>query len=125
MSPAPYPAGMSTCGVPLRPSQLSFSPFFLTFKELDYETKNQYILKVTVVNEVEFSVILPTATAMITVNVSDKNEPPVFVPPELRVSKPEDLSLGQTIAQYTAQDPDKFLQQTLRYGAVQRCLFQS
>lgn len=109
---------MSNCGVPLRPSQLSFSPSYLAFQKLDYETKNQYILEVIVVNEVEFSVRLPTSTATVTVNVSDKNEPPVFVPPELRVSKPEDLPLGQPIAQYTAQDPDKFLQQTLRYGAV-------
>ncbi|KAM3828804.1 cadherin-1-like [Vipera latastei] len=91
-----------------------------TAKKLDYETKNQYILKVIVVNEVEFSVRLLTSTATVTVNVSDKNEPPVFVPPELRVSKPEDLPLGQPIAQYTAQDPDRFLQQTLRVNTFCR-----
>uniref|UniRef100_A0A8C6XTY7 Cadherin-1 n=1 Tax=Naja naja TaxID=35670 RepID=A0A8C6XTY7_NAJNA len=87
-----------------------------TAKELDYETQKQYILEVTVVNEVDFSVTLSTSTATVTINVSDKNEPPVFVPPQLKVSKPEDLSVGETVAQYTAQDPDRFLQQTLRYS---------
>ncbi|XP_063169184.1 B-cadherin-like [Candoia aspera] len=87
-----------------------------TAKELDYETKNQYILEVAVVNNVDFSVPLPTSTATVTINVSDKNEAPVFVPPEMKVSKLEDLPPGHPIAQYTAQDPDKFLQQTLRYS---------
>lgn len=68
----------------------------------------------TVVNEVDFSVRLSMSTATVIVNVSDKNEPPVFVPPELKVSKAEDLPIGQPIAEYTAQDPDRFLQQTLR-----------
>ncbi|XP_007443332.1 cadherin-1, partial [Python bivittatus] len=87
-----------------------------TAKKLDYETKNRYILEVSVVNEVDFSVRLPTSTATVTVTVTDENEPPVFVPPEMRVSKPEDLPAGQPIIQYTAQDPDTFLQQTLRYA---------
>ncbi|XP_058011524.1 cadherin-1 [Ahaetulla prasina] len=87
-----------------------------TAKELDYETKKQYILEVIAVNEVDFSVRLPTSTATVIVNVSDKNEPPVFIPPELKVSKPEDLPIGKPIAEYTAQDPDRFLEQTLRYS---------
>ncbi|XP_032086275.1 B-cadherin-like [Thamnophis elegans] len=87
-----------------------------TAKELDYEAKKQYILHVIVLNEAEFSVQLSTSTATVIVNVSDKNEPPVFLPTELKVSQPEDLPIGHSIAEYTAQDPDKFLDQTLRYS---------
>ncbi|XP_032086333.1 cadherin-1-like [Thamnophis elegans] len=87
-----------------------------TAKELDYEAKKQYILHVIVVNEAEFSVQLSTSTATVIVNVSDKNEPPVFLPTELKVSQPEDLPIGHSIAEYPAQDPDKFMDQTLRYS---------
>ncbi|XP_070617836.1 B-cadherin-like [Erythrolamprus reginae] len=87
-----------------------------TAKELDYEARQQYNLEVIVVNVVEFSVPLRTSTATVVVNVSDRNEPPVFVPPELKVSQPEDLAIGEKIAMYTAQDPDRFLQQSLRYS---------
>ncbi|XP_070617838.1 cadherin-1-like [Erythrolamprus reginae] len=87
-----------------------------TSTELDYEARQQYTLEVIVVNVVEFSVPLRISTATVVVNVSDRNEPPVFVPPELKVSQPEDLAIGEKIAMYTAQDPDRFLQQSLRYS---------
>ncbi|XP_042293858.1 B-cadherin-like [Sceloporus undulatus] len=87
-----------------------------TVKGLDFELRNQYVLQVTVVNEEPFSVTLPTSTATVTVNVEDINEGPIFVPPEKTVTKPEDLAIGQPVATYTAQDPDKFLQQTIRYS---------
>lgn len=74
------------------------------------------MLQVTVVNEAPFAVTLPTSTATVTVNVEDINEAPFFIPPEKTVAKREDLPVGQQVATYTAQDPDKFLQQTIRYG---------
>ncbi|XP_061449722.1 B-cadherin-like isoform X2 [Rhineura floridana] len=86
-----------------------------TAKALDFEKQQQFVLQVTVVNEVPYSVNLPTSTATVTVNVKDENEAPVFVPPEKSVSKPEDLAVGQPVATYTAQDPDKLQQQTVRY----------
>lgn len=112
--PSPTPYWRVNCGSsPWTKSTLLFS-LLPSFQELDYETKKQYILHVTVMNEVEFSVHLSTSTATVIVDVSDKNEPPVFDPTELKVSKPENLPIGQSIAEYKAQDPDKFLEQTLR-----------
>ncbi|XP_043843962.1 cadherin-1 [Dromiciops gliroides] len=86
-----------------------------TAKALDFETKQQYILYVSVANEVPFVVSLSTSTATVTVDVLDVNEAPVFMPPVMRVEIPEDFGVGGKITSYTAQDPDKFLQQTITY----------
>ncbi|XP_051830688.1 cadherin-1 [Antechinus flavipes] len=86
-----------------------------TAKGLDFETKQQYILHVTVVNEDPFVVTLPTSTATVTVDVLDVNEAPVFMPPVMRLEIPEDFEVGKKITAYTAQDPDKFLSQIITY----------
>ncbi|XP_056667241.1 cadherin-1 isoform X1 [Monodelphis domestica] len=86
-----------------------------TAKGLDFETKQQYILHVTAVNEVPFVVTLPTSTATVTVDVLDVNEAPVFIPPVMRVEIPEDFGVGDQITSYTAQDPDKFMTQKIMY----------
>ncbi|XP_062997036.1 cadherin-1 [Elgaria multicarinata webbii] len=86
-----------------------------TVKGLDYETQTQFVLQVTVVNEAPFSVALPTSTATVNVNVVDVNEAPVFIPPQMAVTVSEELPIGQRVATYTAQDPDRFMQQTIRY----------
>ncbi|KAG8521781.1 Cadherin-1 [Galemys pyrenaicus] len=87
-----------------------------TAKGLDFEAKQKYVLRVIVTNEAPFEVLtLPTSTATVTVNVKDVNEDPIFVPPQKRVEVPEDLGVGQEITSYTAQDPDRFMNQKLTY----------
>nr|XP_003417088.1 cadherin-1 [Loxodonta africana] len=86
-----------------------------TAKGLDFEAKQQYILYVTAENEVPFVVSLSTSTATVTVDVIDVNEAPIFMPPIKRVEVPEDFGVGQEITSYTAQDPDKFMQQKITY----------
>ncbi|OXB65094.1 hypothetical protein ASZ78_008377 [Callipepla squamata] len=86
-----------------------------TAKGLDYEAKRQFVLHVAVVNEAPFAIKLPTATATVTVSVEDVNEAPAFNPPLLLAQVPEDVPLGQPIASYTAQDPDRAQQQRIRY----------
>ncbi|XP_066494038.1 cadherin-1 [Tiliqua scincoides] len=87
-----------------------------TTKGLDYEMSKKFVLEVTVRNEDELSVSLATPPARVTVNVEDVNEAPIFVPSEKLVKQSEDLAVGQVVATYTAQDPDKFMQQTIRYS---------
>ncbi|NXK48034.1 CADHK protein, partial [Chauna torquata] len=86
-----------------------------TAKGLDYETKRQFVLHVAVVNEAPFAVKLPTATATVTVSVEDVNEAPVFDPPVRLARVAEDAPLGQPLASYTAQDPDRAQRQQIKY----------
>ncbi|XP_061226372.1 cadherin-1-like isoform X2 [Neopsephotus bourkii] len=86
-----------------------------TAKGLDYETRNQYNLVVTVENAIPFTVSLPLSSATVLVTVGDVNEAPVFVPPVKRVEVMEDLPVGHQVTSYTAQDPDKDQRQKITY----------
>ncbi|XP_066860345.1 B-cadherin [Anser cygnoides] len=86
-----------------------------TAKALDYEAKRQFVLHVAVANEAPFAVKLPTATATVTVSVEDVNEAPVFDPPVRLAQVAEDAPLGQPLASYTAQDPDRAQRQRIKY----------
>ncbi|XP_010716465.1 B-cadherin [Meleagris gallopavo] len=86
-----------------------------TAKGLDYEAKRQFVLHVSVVNEAPFAIKLPTATATVMVSVEDVNEAPAFDPPLRLAQVPEDVPLGQPLASYTAQDPDRAQQQRIKY----------
>ncbi|KAM4833899.1 cadherin-1 [Thomomys bottae] len=86
-----------------------------TAKGLDFEAKQQYILHVIVQNVHPFAVSLITSTATVTVDVIDKNEAPIFVPPEKKVEVPEDFGVGLEITSYTAREPDVFMKQTITY----------
>ncbi|XP_053127125.1 B-cadherin-like [Hemicordylus capensis] len=86
-----------------------------TAKGLDFEARKQFVLQVAVVNEAPFVVKLPTATATVTVNVQDVNEAPIFDPAVRRAEVSEDIPVGQKVASYTAQDPDKMQSQKIKY----------
>ncbi|KFQ93325.1 Cadherin-1, partial [Nipponia nippon] len=86
-----------------------------TAKGLDYETKRQYNLVVTVENAVPLTVPLSLSTASVMVVVKDVNEAPVFVPPVKTVKVMEDLPLGHQVTSYTAQDPDRDQRQKITY----------
>ncbi|XP_069071735.1 B-cadherin-like isoform X1 [Pleurodeles waltl] len=88
-----------------------------TAKGLDFEAKKQYVLSVTVVNQVPFAITtLATSTATVTVNVKDVNECPMFIPPTKEVEVREDLLTGLTITTYTAKDPDTQQNQKITYS---------
>lgn len=64
---------------------------------------------------VPFEVTLPTSTATVTVDVTDVNEAPIFMPPEKKVEVPEDFGVGLEITSYTAREPDTFMEQKITY----------
>lgn len=85
---------------------------------LDFEAKNQHTLYIEVTNEAPFVVKLPTSTATVVVHVEDVNEAPVFVPPSHVVEVQEDISAGELVCTYTAQDPDTGSQRVRYAGAL-------
>lgn len=78
----------------------------LSTQGLDFEKTSKYTLLVAVVNEVPFAVTLPTSTTIVTVNVQDVNEAPVFNPVVKLIVKKEDLAVDSELLQYIATDPD-------------------
>lgn len=95
------------------PSQLE--GIITTVKPLDFEKTKQYILSVIVENDDPFVGSLPTATATVTVNVEDVNEPPEFNPKERVIFKPEDTPVDTELVTYTATDPDIGKSQKIMY----------
>ncbi|XP_061150988.1 cadherin-2 [Syngnathus typhle] len=87
-------------------------------KPLDYEMNRVYVLTVEVKNEVPLAGGIhspPQSTATITIRVLDVNESPYFDPNpkliKLEEGKPADFMLTT----FTAQDPDRYMQQSIRY----------
>lgn len=76
---------------------------------LDYETMANYVLIVSVTNEVPLvdrTTVGPNATLTIKLQVKDRNEPPVFSDPVLVMEEPENMPTGTTIIKLNASDPD-------------------
>lgn len=83
-------------------------------KELDFEARPFFTLLVAVTNEAPFAVPVPASTATVSVEVLDENEPPAFVPAELRVSVVENAEPGSSVADLRAEDPDAVREQSVR-----------
>ncbi|XP_048672949.2 B-cadherin-like [Caretta caretta] len=65
-----------------------------TSQGLDFEVQRQFILNVIAMNDIPFSVSLPTSTATVTVNVEDVNKAPVFDPPIKSLRPAGEVALG-------------------------------
>lgn len=61
----------------------------------------------------------PQSTATVSISVIDVNESPYFVPDPKIERKEEGLPAGTILTTFTAQDPDRYMQQAaLRYGSL-------
>ncbi|CAK6436890.1 unnamed protein product [Pipistrellus nathusii] len=88
-------------------------------KPLDYESCDQYDLKVEVQNEVPLQAAAPKPErdqARVSVQVRDVNEAPVFQENPLRTSLAEGAAPGTPVATFSARDPDTQQLQRLRYS---------
>lgn len=91
-------------------------------KPIDFETNRVFVLTVAAENQVPLAKGIqhpPQSTATVSITVIDVNESPVFVPVTKLVRQEEGLLPGNVLTTFTAQDPDRYMQQTtLRYSKL-------
>ncbi|EMP36736.1 Cadherin-2, partial [Chelonia mydas] len=91
-------------------------------KPIDFETNRMFVLTVAAENQVPLAKGIqhpPQSTATVSITVIDVNESPYFVPNPKLIRQEEGLLAGKMLTTFTAQDPDRYMQQTaLRYSKL-------
>ncbi|XP_020502015.1 cadherin-2 [Labrus bergylta] len=90
-------------------------------KPIDFELTRSFMLTVEAENEVPLvrGIHLPRqSTATVSVRILDLNESPEFSPNPKSIKLEEGLPAGSLLTTFTAQDPDRFMRQTIRYSKM-------
>ncbi|XP_034736462.1 cadherin-2-like [Etheostoma cragini] len=90
-------------------------------KPVDFELSRSYMLTVEAENEVPLArgIHLPRqSTATVSVRILDINESPEFSPNPKSIKLEEGLPAGSLLTTFTAQDPDRFMRQNIRYSKM-------
>ncbi|MGH0131656.1 UNVERIFIED_CONTAM: hypothetical protein FKN15_062480 [Acipenser sinensis] len=90
-------------------------------KPIDYETSRMFVLTVVVENQVPLARginLPPQSTATVSITVIDMNESPYFTPNPKLIKQEEGLPAETMLTSFTAQDPDRYMQQTMRYSKL-------
>ncbi|KAI1890858.1 hypothetical protein AGOR_G00157930 [Albula goreensis] len=90
-------------------------------KPVDYEMNRAFMLNVVVSNQAPLANGIPSSplsTAGVTISVVDVNEPPVFPSNPKVIRFEEGVPAGTKITTFSANDPDRFRQQTVRYSKL-------
>lgn len=101
--------GHDYCEQMLRLPTLYFS------QPIDFEKNRMFVLTVAAENQVPLAKGIqhpPQSTATVSITVIDVNESPYFVPNPKLVRQEEGLLAGSMLTTFTAQDPDRYMQQT-------------
>lgn len=87
---------------------------------IDYEISRTFVLTVEARNEVPLARGIHSprqSTATVSIRVLDLNESPFFEPNPKLIRLEEGMMPESTLTTFTAQDPDRFMQQSIRYTA--------
>lgn len=90
-------------------------------KPIDYETSRTYVLTVEARNEVPLARGIHSprqSTATVSIQVIDVNESPYFQPDPKLIKLEEGMLPESTLTTFTAQDPDRFMPQSIRYSKL-------
>ena len=88
-----------------------------SLQPIDYEISRTYVLTVVAVNEVSLARGIHSprqSTATVSIRVIDVNESPNFEPNPKLIKLEEGMQPESALTTFTAQDPDRFMQQTIR-----------
>ncbi|GCC18633.1 hypothetical protein chiPu_0018007, partial [Chiloscyllium punctatum] len=92
-----------------------------SYHPIDYETSRAFVLTVIAVNQEPLTKgiqLPPQSTATVSITVIDLNESPYFVPNPKLIRQEEGLPAGKVLTVFTAEDPDRYMQQTIRYSKL-------
>lgn len=90
----------------------------LARQPIDYETSRTFVLTVEARNEVPLARGIHSprqSTATVSIRVLDLNESPFFEPNPKLIRLEEGMKPESTLTTFTAQDPDRYMQQSIRY----------
>ncbi|XP_064154587.1 cadherin-4-like isoform X2 [Anguilla rostrata] len=90
-------------------------------KPVDYELNRAFMLTVVVSNQAHLADGIessPLSTAGVTISVVDVNEPPAFHSNPKSIRFEEGVPPRTTLGTFTANDPDRFMQQIVRYSKL-------
>uniref|UniRef100_A0A8C6V1H7 Cadherin 2, type 1, N-cadherin (neuronal) n=1 Tax=Neogobius melanostomus TaxID=47308 RepID=A0A8C6V1H7_9GOBI len=90
-------------------------------KPIDFEQTRSFMLTVEAENEIPMArgIHLPRqSTATVSVRILDLNEAPEFSPNPKSIKLEEGLPSGSLLTTFTAQDPDRYMRQTIRYSKM-------
>ncbi|XP_053323452.1 cadherin-2 [Spea bombifrons] len=90
-------------------------------KPIDYESMVKVSLTVVAENQVPLIKGIPqppASTATVSITIIDVNESPYFIPNPNILRQEEGLLPGNKLTVFTAQDPDRYMKQTIRYSKL-------
>ncbi|KAM4556750.1 cadherin-2 [Fundulus diaphanus] len=88
-------------------------------KPIDFEMDRKYVLIVEARNEVPLTIQSPRqSTATVSIRVLDVNESPYFDPNPKLIKLEEGMMPESTLTTFTAQDPDRYQTQMIRYSKL-------
>ncbi|XP_053470761.1 cadherin-2 [Ictalurus furcatus] len=90
-------------------------------KPIDYEMTRSYLLTVVAENEVALAGGIHRSrqsTATISIRIIDVNESPNFEPNPKQIKLDEGLPAGSMLTTFIAHDPDRHMQQSIRYSKL-------
>uniref|UniRef100_A0AAY4CUP6 Cadherin domain-containing protein n=1 Tax=Denticeps clupeoides TaxID=299321 RepID=A0AAY4CUP6_9TELE len=90
-------------------------------KPIDYEISRTFVLTVVAANEVPLDQNIHRSrqsTATVSIKVIDVNESPYFDPNPKNIRLEEGMVTDSMLTTFTAQDPDRFMQQSIRYSKL-------
>uniref|UniRef100_A0AAV2M600 Cadherin-4 n=1 Tax=Knipowitschia caucasica TaxID=637954 RepID=A0AAV2M600_KNICA len=90
-------------------------------KPVDFEMNRAFMLTVVVSNQAHLASGIQSSlqsTAGVTISIQDVNEPPVFPINPKMIRFEEGVPAGTALTAFSAQDPDHFVHQTVRYSKL-------